>query len=317
MFSAYVDACVRWVVKRVTDFLPVKVIRDDSGVPFLYRYHLLMLTVNGPGLCIHHFVKSDPERGHHDHPWGRAISFILSGGYSEQILTDDKQNHTTVERKRWHFNYLDGNLFHRVMLDEEQGQDAWTLFAFQRRSKTWSMVGLDKRITPMSTQIDDQDGGWWHAVMKGLGVYAHLPHAGNVEATVDAVVFADSIKKVLLIKRGKEPFKGQWAFPGGRVEQRDTDLLEAVQRELREETSLKDVVLRHVDTVGNNTRDPRGFCLTCVFVAKLPGDVIDNIRAGDDAVDYMWANVSDPPEMAFDHAKILEKQARLALATPD
>lgn len=43
--------------------------------------------------------------------------------------------------------------------------------------------------------------------------------------------------KVLLVKRGRSPSKGLYAFPGGRVEQGET-LEEAARRELLEETGV-------------------------------------------------------------------------------
>ena len=43
---------------------------------------------------------------------------------------------------------------------------------------------------------------------------------------------------VLLVRRGRAPAKGLFAFPGGRVEGDET-LEEAVRRELREETGLE------------------------------------------------------------------------------
>lgn len=298
--------------------MPVKVIRDDNGVPFLYRYHLFALTNNGPGMCIHHFVKSDPDRGYHDHPWKKSLSFILYGGYNERILNRDTNDYKTLERKRWTFNNLKGeNVFHRVMLDE--GQDTWTLFAFQKRSKTWvrssraptlqskiaeGMVSLDGEYKPMSMNIYDQDGGWWNHVMKGLGVHSHLEHDGKVIATVDIVVIANNA--ILLIKRGKDPYKGCWALPGGRIEQKDENLLAAACRELKEETALEGIDLQLVKTIGNNYRDTRGFCVTTVFLAKLESMPEKNlVRAGDDAVDYMWFSINDLPEMAFDHKQII------------
>lgn len=300
-----VEGWVRWFVIMICNYLPVKVIRDEHGVPFLYRYHLFTLGNDGPGLCIHHFVASDPERGYHDHPWQAALSFILSGGYQERVLKsrDSKNDYVTHIRGRWMFNYLDGvNTFHRVMIDE--GKDAWTLFAFKGRSKTWGMVSLDGEYKPMSTTVSDQDGGWWNHVIKGLGLHAHLDHSGKVIATVDTIVIAES--KVLLIKRGKDPYKGCWAFPGGRIEQKDDDIVTAARRELKEETQLTDVPLEYVKTVGNNTRDPRGFCLTNVFISKL-SSIPSGIRAGDDAVDYEWFDLTDLPKMAFDHKQILEE----------
>ena len=147
-FFDYIERMIRWLVVLVTNILPVKVIRDERGVPFLYRYHILALTNDGPGICIHHFVKSDPDRGYHDHPWNKAVSLILCGGYSERILKQNAEDcsvdYYTKERKRWRLNWLNGkNVYHRVILDEEKGEDAWTLFFFQKRSKVWNMISLD------------------------------------------------------------------------------------------------------------------------------------------------------------------------------
>jgi 8-oxo-dGTP diphosphatase len=52
---------------------------------------------------------------------------------------------------------------------------------------------------------------------------------------VGGVVILDG--RALLIRRGSEPLKGQWSIPGGILELGET-LIEAVRRELREETSL-------------------------------------------------------------------------------
>jgi len=163
---------------------------------------------------------------------------------------------------------------------------------------------LDGEYHAMSTTVNDQDGGWWKHVISGLGVHSHLEHKGKVIATVD-IVFITKSGKVLLIKRGKSPFKDHWAFPGGRIEEKDHNLLEAAKRELAEETNITNVPLTYVTTIGNNQRDPRGFCLTNVFAAKV--DVIpENVRAGDDAIDYDWFDIMDLPDMAFDHKDILK-----------
>lgn len=298
----FIERLIRQIVILITNFLPVKVIRDDRGVPFLYRYHLFALGKDGPGMCIHHFVASDPDRGYHDHPWNYGLSFILCGGYKERILKRETNDYTTIERNRWRFNFLRGrNVFHRVML--EPHQDAWTIFAFQKRSKTWGMVSLAGEYKPMSTTIHDQDGGWWNHVIRGLGIHHHLKLQGEIFATVDIVVIANN--SVLLIKRGKEPFKGYWAFPGGRIDPGDEDILTAAKRELYEETHIKDDGrIRYVKTIGNKQRDPRGFCITNVFVMKFDS-IPDTVKAGDDAVDFVWADLTDLPLLAFDHQQIL------------
>ena len=57
--------------------------------------------------------------------------------------------------------------------------------------------------------------------------------------TVDLVIFtiADNDLKVLLIRRGGEPFKGRWALPGGSVEIGES-LEKAAARELKEEAGV-------------------------------------------------------------------------------
>lgn len=298
-----IESWIRVFLIYLTNYLPVKVIRNDEGKPFLYRYHIFKWGQNGPGLCIHRFVLSDPDRGYHDHPWKTAMSFILCGQYEERILNEERTAYSTRMRPRWTFNYLDGvKTFHRVMVEENK--DVWTLFAFGSRTKTWGMVSIkDSKYQPMSEQVEDKDGDWANKAQKGIAVHSHMEHPGKVISTVDIVVLLNR-EKVLLIKRGKEPFKDTWAFPGGRIEQKDTDIMEAAQRELKEETHLQDVELVYYKTIGNNKRDPRGFCVTNIFIGSLK-ELPIGIKAGDDAIDYKWFDLNNLPLMAFDHKEIL------------
>lgn len=134
--------------------------------------------------------------------------------------------------------------------------------------------------------------------------------------TVDIVLFHCSKRgvRVLLIQRGREPFKGAWAFPGGFVDE-DESLEKAAARELYEETSLGGIELEQIGAFGDPGRDPRGHTVSVVFAALLETQV--EPTAADDAEAAAWHSASKPPTLAFDHKKILrEALQRLARDAP-
>ncbi len=125
--------------------------------------------------------------------------------------------------------------------------------------------------------------------------------------TVDIVVFAffRNKPKLLLINRGKEPFKGKWAVPGGFVEL-DEELEQAAARELAEETGLVNIPLEQMHTFGKCGRDPRGRQISIVFMG-VAKKVPDRIKAGDDAAKVRWFDIEKlPQDMAFDHREIVK-----------
>ncbi len=54
--------------------------------------------------------------------------------------------------------------------------------------------------------------------------------------------------EVLLIQRGKEPRKGQWSIPGGRIEPGESEV-RAAHRELMEETGISAKLLGKIETI--------------------------------------------------------------------
>ena len=126
--------------------------------------------------------------------------------------------------------------------------------------------------------------------------------------TVDCIVFgldAELELKIMLIQRDIPPFQGQWAIPGGFVRMDET-LEQAALRELQEETGIHDVYLEQLYTFGDLGRDPRDRTVTVAYYALI-NLVEQEIKASTDAREAEWFALSQIPELAFDHGKILQK----------
>ena len=125
--------------------------------------------------------------------------------------------------------------------------------------------------------------------------------------TVDAVVATrDEPPRVLLIERKGGPFAGKWALPGGFVEENES-LSDACRRELREETGVEVEELQQLLAAGDPGRDPRGWTVSVVYLARAARA---GAKAGDDARRAEWFALDALPELAFDHAMILEAAKR-------
>jgi 8-oxo-dGTP diphosphatase len=137
----------------------------------------------------------------------------------------------------------------------------------------------------------------------------HLEDYPRPAVTVDLVIFtiADDDLKVLLIRRGSEPFKGCWALPGGFVEI-DESLESAAARELKEEVGVTNVYLEQLYTFSAPKRDPRGRVISVAYFALMDAGR-EKIVAASDAADAQWCSVFNPKlggKLAFDHKKILD-----------
>jgi len=117
--------------------------------------------------------------------------------------------------------------------------------------------------------------------------------------TVDGIVVKNG--KILLIRRGKDPFRGAYALPGGFVEYGET-VEGAIVREIKEETGLETDVSFLLGVYSDPLRDPRGHTVTVVFVMDF---VRGELHPGDDAIDAGWFDLDQLPELAFDHYQII------------
>jgi ADP-ribose pyrophosphatase YjhB (NUDIX family) len=110
---------------------------------------------------------------------------------------------------------------------------------------------------------------------------------------------------ILLIKRDKPPGKGEWSLPGGAVELGET-LLEALGREIEEETALKVKIGGLVRVLERIVYDKNGKIQFHYVIADYWGWSVSGIpSAGSDVSDAKFINLSHIEDMNLNN-KVLE-----------
>ena len=124
--------------------------------------------------------------------------------------------------------------------------------------------------------------------------------------TTDIAVFTlrEGRLCVLLIERAEEPYAGAWALPGGFLRMDET-LDACARRELMEETGVEASVLFPFANYSEPDRDPRERVISAAYLALMPFDQMSP-RADSDAAAVQWAHLDDLPQLAFDHADIVD-----------
>ena len=127
--------------------------------------------------------------------------------------------------------------------------------------------------------------------------------------TADCVVITKEPEpRVLLIQRGNEPFKGQWAFPGGFMNMDETAEQCAV-RELFEETALNAKDIIQIGAYSKIDRDPRGRTVSVAFLTII--DTAAAVEGQYDAAKAQWFPLNALPDLAFDHNDIITDAIKL------
>jgi 8-oxo-dGTP pyrophosphatase MutT (NUDIX family) len=76
------------------------------------------------------------------------------------------------------------------------------------------------------------------------------------------------------------------------------------ERELEEETGLKDIELTQFRTFSQVDRDPRTRVITTVFFGEALSENTD-AKGGDDAAGAQWYDIDNLPPLGFDHSSII------------
>ena len=134
-----------------------------------------------------------------------------------------------------------------------------------------------------------------------------------VNTDVALFTLIDMQLRVLLIQRANRPDPGGWALPGGIIDPAvDRSLEGAALRTLATKTRVRLPHLEQVATHSGQHRDPRGWSVSTLFFALLPGDQVPAV-AGSKTEAIVWADPEKPGRrLSFDHGEMLaESLAKL------
>lgn len=135
--------------------------------------------------------------------------------------------------------------------------------------------------------------------------------------TTDAVVFSciGELKpsmeglKILLVKRSNHPTIGFWALPGGFIDLKE-NLDDTARRELLEETGVENLAMEQIAVYGDYDRDPRARVITTAYMALVDERNV-KVKAGDDAADAVWCDISMVEMEREETEEILRRRYRL------
>jgi ADP-ribose pyrophosphatase YjhB (NUDIX family) len=109
----------------------------------------------------------------------------------------------------------------------------------------------------------------------------------------------DGVLCALLWERGREPFAGNWALPGGYLGERET-LEASIRRQLAQKVDVRELAhLEQLETRSYPDRHPGEWQLATAYLGLVP-----TVADPDVPEDTAWHPVDELPPMAFDHEAI-------------
>lgn len=129
---------------------------------------------------------------------------------------------------------------------------------------------------------------------------------GRPVLTTNIVVFTlrDEQLKLLLIRRRNAPFEGCWSLPGG-VVGTDEDVEANAMRKLEDSTGLSGIYLEQLYTFSAPERDPRERVISVAYYALVASKRLQ-LRTDEDSEGVGWFSLNELPELAFDHAQMVD-----------
>jgi hypothetical protein len=164
---------------------------NPARTPLFERYRVFTCRLPWLGevtLYLHHYLRSDPDRGPHDHPWPWAVSLPLAGGYHEdrvEVLRQGKAVSVRRRRRPLVPYRLTGFDFHQVVI--EDNTTSWSLFLTGVNGfKSWGFLrpltglpdesccgvaGVCYAVVPSKSAVSE----WWETALPGRALDRAAP----------------------------------------------------------------------------------------------------------------------------------------------
>ncbi len=139
----------------------------------------------------------------------------------------------------------------------------------------------------------------------------------NLVVTADVVIFTiqGGELRLLLVRRGEQPYAGQWALPSGQVGPEE-DLEQTAMRALEAQTGVSGVYLEQLYTFGRPARHPSTRVIAVAYYALIPSEKLE-LKAASDAEAVGWFGVAQLEALAFDHDQIVRTARERLVAKLD
>lgn len=138
------DEFIHKILWNLTEKFPNRVrIIKVNNTPYLRRFYIIpnvkldkKLDDRSYGIYLHYFYRGDEDVELHNHPWDKALSFILCGGYLEEKRDNNTNIVTINDVKPGTFNFIKNDNFHRV-IKKPNVKHVWSLFIVGKKIQEW------------------------------------------------------------------------------------------------------------------------------------------------------------------------------------
>lgn len=140
---------------KLVSFRKVGTRHGDGVVVLMHRWSFWL--PRGWSIKLHHILRPDQDRCHHDHPW-RFWTLILWGGYVEEI-----RGPVTIVRRNVFGMIRKNTARHTHRVTELIGHTVWTIGLYAPREREWGFMSRTGGWVPWNdfTSADNEERAAW------------------------------------------------------------------------------------------------------------------------------------------------------------